>query len=237
MISTAFSKFDYKIDNNWKSNQDSFFDKTFESKIQHIFWRIEITNFHQKFIRKNRSKIFFFNERRIAIRRHFTNRKSTQNRHFVLKRDQIVVDTSAMIESILAFNLFMKNLIVRFCLNENIIFHVSNFNDSEFECFVFDILKNANLNFANLNVKHRTFMQKWQNIIDEQITIIKNLHEIRFVYRIENEMKIVEIDQNLKLTLIKIQNTRLYKLKFTTMLNDMFWKRNYYTWLTINMWY
>ena len=124
-----------------------YFDK---SKLQ-----IFIKNSFEKIVQK-----YFFNERRIAIRRHFTNRKSTQNRHFVLKRDQIVVDTSAMIESILAFNLFMKNLIVRFCLNENIIFHVSNFNDSEFECFVFDILKNANLSFANLNVKHRTFMQK-----------------------------------------------------------------------------
>ena len=59
--------------------------------------------------------------------------------------------------------------------------------------------------------------------------IIKNLHEIRFVYRIENEMKIVEIDQNLKLTLIKIQNTKLYKLKFTTTSNNIFSKRNYYT--------
>ena len=72
-------------------------------------------------------------------------------------------------------------------------------------------------------------MQKWQNIINEQITTIKNLHEIKFVYRIENEMKIVETDRNLKLTLIKIQNTKLYKLKFTTMSNDMFSKCNYYT--------
>ena len=59
MISTAFLKFDYKIDNSWKSNQNSFFDKTFELEIQHIFRQIKITNFHQKFVRKNRSKIFF----------------------------------------------------------------------------------------------------------------------------------------------------------------------------------
>ena len=198
-----------------------------ESKSQ-----IFIKNSFEKIVQK-----YFFNERRIAIRWHFTNRKSTQNRHFVSKRDQIVVDTLTMIESIFAFNLRMKNLIIRFYSNENIIFHVSNFNDSEFECFVFDILKNANLNFTNLNVKHQAFMQKWQNIIDEQITIIKNLHEIRLVYRIENEMKVVKIDRNLKLTLIKIQNTKLYKLKFTTTSDDMFSKRNHYTWSTINMWY
>ena len=135
-------------------------------------------------------------------------------------------DTLTIIESIFALNLCMKNLIIRFYSRKNIIFHFLNFNDSEFECFVFDILKNANLNFANLNVKHQTFMQKWQNIINEQITTIKNLHEIKFVYRIENEMKIVKIDRNLKLTLIKIQNTKLYKLKFTTMSDDMFSKRN-----------
>ena len=194
----------------------------------------------QTFIKNSFEKIvqkYFFNERRIAIRRHFTDRKWTQNRHFVSKRDQIVVDTSTIIESIFAFNLRMKNLIIRFCLNENIIFHVSSFNDSEFECFVFDILKNASLNFANLNVKHRAFMQKWRNIIDEQITTIKNLHEIRLVYRIKNEIKIVETDRNLKLMLIKIQNTKLYKLKFTTTSNNIFSKRNYYTWSTINMWY